>query len=74
MKSPAHLGRKAGAGAAIETSDAESLSHSHVETQPQFRNRRAFVVWAVRHGFAPPERLTERILAEIQEGDQCPFE
>jgi hypothetical protein len=30
------------------------------------RDRRRFLVWAVLSGFAPPERMTERIVAEIE--------
>jgi hypothetical protein len=33
---------------------------------PQFRGRRAFIVWAVSCGFVKPERLTEEIVAELE--------
>ncbi|HEV2037112.1 MAG TPA: hypothetical protein VGQ96_00785 [Candidatus Eremiobacteraceae bacterium] len=39
------------------------------ERLPQFTSRRRFCVWAVLAGFAPPERLTERIIAELEERD-----
>ena len=35
-------------------------------TGPVFRNRRTFLCWAVACGFVKPERLTERILADIE--------
>ena len=35
------------------------------------KSRRRFVVWAVLCGFAKPERLTETVLAELeQEGER----
>jgi hypothetical protein len=37
------------------------------EEQPEHHNeRRRFLVWAVLAGFAKPERLTERIVAEVE--------
>jgi hypothetical protein len=54
-----------------QTLGVPSAPDPDAAAQPQFRNRRAFVVWAVQHGFAPPQRLTECILAEIEEGEQC---
>ena len=38
-----------------------------VEDDPEHRgDRRRFLVWAIMAGFAQPERMTERILAEIE--------
>jgi hypothetical protein len=33
---------------------------------PAFRNRRAFLIWAFAIGAVPPERVVERVVAEIQ--------
>jgi len=35
------------------------------EIPQQFRNKRAFAVWAVDLGLAPPERLTELVIPEV---------
>jgi hypothetical protein len=34
---------------------------------PQFTSRRRFIVWATMCGYVKPERLTERIVAELEE-------
>ena len=61
-----------GAGGRIGA-EAQQVSERSADATaaPQFRNRRVFVVWAVRHGFAPPERLTECILGEIEREGEC---
>jgi hypothetical protein len=33
---------------------------------PQFRNRRAFLIWACMIGVVPPERVVERVVAEVE--------
>lgn len=33
---------------------------------PQFRNRRAFLIWALMIGAVPPQRVVERIVAEVE--------
>jgi hypothetical protein len=33
---------------------------------PQFRNRRAFLVWALMCGYTKPERVVERVIAELE--------
>jgi hypothetical protein len=33
---------------------------------PQFRDRRAFLIWACMIGVVPPERVVERVVAEIE--------
>ena len=44
------------------TTDGEPLP----DEEPEHRgDRRRFLVWAVLAGFAPSERLTERIVADI---------
>jgi hypothetical protein len=35
-------------------------------TRPEFTSWHAFIVWAVMRGHAPPERLTESILADVE--------
>lgn len=65
-------GGPSGAGDFVTTLDAPSVTRLPSSTQPQFRNHRAFAVWAVMHGFASAERLTEMILAEIAEVKLCP--
>jgi hypothetical protein len=35
-------------------------------TLPQFRNRRAFVVWCVSFGFVDHSRLTEAVLSDLE--------
>jgi len=46
--------------------DATQGESSDPDAPRQFRSRRAFLVWAVALGLAPPQRLTERIVAEVE--------
>jgi hypothetical protein len=34
---------------------------------PQFRNRRAFLIWALMAGYTKPERVVERVVAELKQ-------
>ena len=43
-----------------------ALRNDDLEMPQQFRNRRAFLIWSLAMGFIPPERVTERVLADIQ--------
>jgi hypothetical protein len=35
-------------------------------TLPQFRNPRAFLIWALMCGYTKPERVVERVVAELK--------
>jgi len=46
------------------------IDPSSSDEEPEHRgDRRRFLVWAVLCGFAPPERLTERIVADVEGSD-----
>ena len=53
-----------------ETFSADSLAQSRSNsqlTEDAFSSRRRFLIWACMAGFVGPERVTERILAELDE-------
>ena len=50
--------------------DAANLTGAHDET-PEHRNeRRRFLIFALMAGLVPPERVTERIVSEIEQQQQ----
>ena len=55
-----------GAGRTLQQQQVDSQNTVDAALPQQFRNRRAFVVWAVSAGFASPNRLTEAVVAEIE--------
>jgi hypothetical protein len=61
-----NAGRQPGAfQSSITTTDKPTAAPR--DPQPEYRSsRRRFLIYAVMAGFAPPERLTERIIAEIE--------
>jgi hypothetical protein len=34
---------------------------------PQFRSRRAFLIWSLMVGAVPPQRVVERVVAELED-------
>jgi hypothetical protein len=53
------------AGSPLEQTKTQDSTSTDREVQPQFRNRRAFCVWAVSLGLVSHERLTEAIVKEL---------
>ena len=44
-----------------------------VEEQPEHRNdRRRFICWSLMLGLIPPQRLVERVIAEIEAETEAP--
>jgi hypothetical protein len=53
-----------------EITAADNLPHQSASPQVgegAFSSRRRFLIWACMAGFVGPERVTERILAELDE-------
>ena len=66
----AALGREAARETAADTANGttlESNAQSSRATLPQFRNRRAFLIWALMCGYTKPERVVERVVAELED-------
>jgi hypothetical protein len=57
----------AGARGAGYDRTTRPAKHTTVEAPEHRGDRRRFLVWAVLAGFAEPDRLTERIVAEIEQ-------
>lgn len=52
----------------LTTTVGNAKNSMSADAEPEHRgDRRRFLVWAVLCGFAKPERLTERIVAELEE-------
>lgn len=47
--------------------DGNNGSASVAQTASPFATRRTFLIWALSIGAIPPERVTERIVAEIEQ-------
>lgn len=45
--------------------EVKQESASTADSTSPFANRRRFLIWALMIGAVPPERVTERILAEL---------
>jgi hypothetical protein len=55
-------------GAFVETIEQASVK-STANDEPEHRgDRRRFLIWACMAGFVKPERVTERIVAEVAAG------
>lgn len=53
-----------------ETVGSNNVTHEEANAQPAegaFSSRRRFLIWACMAGFVGPERVTERILSELDE-------
>ena len=54
-------------GVSVETEMQSSRNLSAEPDVPQaFRNRRAFLIWALAIGAIPPERVVERVISEVE--------
>ena len=50
----------------VASCDTDKVGVAPTDTQPEHRSeRRRFLIWAYMAGLVQPERVTERILAEI---------
>lgn len=64
---PPDVTAAAGASGSREVQQcAQDKARQHDSTEPQYRSRRAFIVWSVLAGFAPYTRLTEAVVHEIE--------
>ena len=60
--------------AALEVSEQQQSSDNNEQhqAQSQFSSRRRFLIWACMAGFVGPERVTERILADLADEETRP--
>jgi hypothetical protein len=66
----ARVGPEAARETAADTANSttpEANAQSGRADLPQFRNRRAFLIWALMAGYTKPERVVERVVAELEE-------
>jgi len=60
--------RSADAGASAASEKQQHGSRKHTPEAPEHRNeRRRFLIWALMIGAAPPERVTQRVIAELEQ-------
>lgn len=64
---PTGQGVEARGKAEDQTQAKSTTSATDRAALPQFTDRRRFLIWALMAGYVKPERLTERIVAELEE-------